>query len=124
MTSRGIAVGLKKGHIVTPIAKTINKRDARKRSNRGKLVQEVIREVVGYAPYEKRVMELLRINADKRALRVAKRRLGSHQRGKKKREELANVIRQEAVLRAKAEAEKQKEKDKEKEKEKEKKESK
>jgi len=32
---------------------------------------------------------------DKRALRLAKRRLGSHQRGKRKREELAGVLRQE-----------------------------
>jgi len=44
-------------------------------------------------------MELLKNNLDKRALRLAKRKLGTHSRGKKKREELQNVIvRQRAGL--------------------------
>jgi len=112
MTSHGIAVGLKslRGHRVTPVPKhpKASDRKANKKSNRAKLVTEVIREVAGYAPYEKRVMELLKNNLDKRALRVAKRRLGSHQRGKRKREELAGVLRQEAVRKAKDDAEKAK----------------
>jgi Ribosomal protein L36e len=29
-----------------------------------------VREVVGYAPYERRVMELLKVGKDKRALKV------------------------------------------------------
>jgi len=37
-------------------------------------------------------MELLKNNLDKRALRLAKRKLGTHKRGKKKREELQNVL--------------------------------
>jgi large subunit ribosomal protein L36e len=53
----------------------------------------VIREVTGLAPYEKRITELLRIGKDKRALKLAKRRLGTYGRGKKKREELANHLR-------------------------------
>lgn len=39
------------------------------------------------------MMELLRNELDKRALRFGKRRLGSHQRAKRKREELGAVIR-------------------------------
>lgn len=39
------------------------------------IVKEVIREVTGYAPYEKRILELLRNGLDKKALRLAKRRV-------------------------------------------------
>ena len=42
---------------------------------RQKVCQEVIRDVAGYAPYEKRVMELLRNRLDKRALRYTKKRV-------------------------------------------------
>jgi Ribosomal protein L36e len=39
-------------------------------------VKDVIREVSGYAPYEKRIIELMRNQLDKRALRFAKKRVG------------------------------------------------
>eukprot|EP00250_Pteridium_aquilinum_P033744 c6199_g1_i1 orf=1043-1375(-) len=90
----GLAAGLNKGHIVT-------KRDqpARPSSTKGKLgkrtsfVRKLIREVVGFAPYEKRITELLKVGKDKRALKVAKRRLGTHLRAKKKREEMSSALR-------------------------------
>lgn len=40
-----------------------------------KLVKEVIADVAGHAPYERRVMELLRNGLDKRALKLAKRKV-------------------------------------------------
>lgn len=64
-------------------------------------VKQIVREVCGFAPYEKRVIELLRTELDKRALRFAKKRLGSHQRAKRKREEMSGVLR---AQRAKANA--------------------
>ena len=56
-------------------------------------MRNVIREVAGFAPYEKRITELLKVGKDKRALKLAKRKLGTHKRAKKKREEMANVLR-------------------------------
>tara|TARA_R110002050_G_scaffold109133_1_gene220164 strand:+ start:1479 stop:1670 length:192 start_codon:yes stop_codon:yes gene_type:complete len=44
---------------------------------RTRVIKEVIREVAGYAAYEKRMMELLRNKLDKRALRYAKRRVSA-----------------------------------------------
>ncbi len=44
-------------------------------TKRTKFVRSLIREVVGYAPYEKRIMELLKNSNDKRAKRLAKKRV-------------------------------------------------
>lgn len=40
-------------------------------------VRDIIREVAGYAPYEKRCMELLKVGKEKRALKVLKSKLGA-----------------------------------------------
>ncbi|KAB1207467.1 Acyl-coenzyme A thioesterase 8 [Morella rubra] len=64
-----------------------------KTSERVHFVKSLIREVAGFAPYEKRITELLKVGKDKRALKVAKRKLGTHKRAKKKREEMSNVLR-------------------------------
>eukprot|EP00019_Armaparvus_languidus_P001151 CAMPEP_0168591758 /NCGR_PEP_ID=MMETSP0420-20121227/7317_1 /TAXON_ID=498008 /ORGANISM="Pessonella sp." /LENGTH=108 /DNA_ID=CAMNT_0008627595 /DNA_START=926 /DNA_END=1252 /DNA_ORIENTATION=+ len=95
-TKGGIAIGLKgkRGHVVTKrTPRSKPSRTKGKLTKRTKLIREVVREVAGFAPYEKRMLELLRNELDKRALRFGKKRLGSHQRAKKKREEMSNVIR-------------------------------
>lgn len=42
-----------------------------------KFIRELIREVVGNAPFEKRAMELLKVSKDKRALKFLKRRVNT-----------------------------------------------
>jgi len=50
-----------------------------KQTKHNKFVRDVIREVVGHAPYEKRAMELLKVSKDKRALKFLKKRVSSTQ---------------------------------------------
>ena len=61
-------------------------------AKRTKVVREIIREVTGFAPYERRTLELLKVGKDKRARKFAKRRLGTMLRAKRKIEELTNVL--------------------------------
>jgi len=100
-----IAVGLNKGNKTTKIRRVSYKGDKKVKGLKGssvkniqtkhtKFVRDLVREVVGHAPYEKRCMELLKISKDKRALKFCKARLGTHIRGKRKREELSNILTQ------------------------------
>lgn len=59
--------------------------------HRHAIVREVMKEVAGFAPYERRIIELIKIGSAatlKRSLKFAKARLGTHRRGKAKREQL------------------------------------
>merc|ERR1711915_616303 len=90
----GLFVGINRGHVVT--RRELAPRPSAnkgKRSKRTDFVRKLIREVAGFAPYEKRITELLKVGKDKRALKVAKKKLGTHKRAKKKREEMSNVLR-------------------------------
>merc|ERR1712094_1071 len=58
------------------------------------LARTVVRELVGFAPYERRCMDLLQQGFDKRALKFCKKRLGTHSRGKRKRGEMETAIQQ------------------------------
>lgn len=87
----GIAVGLKKGYIVTKRAadKQRPSRMKGRLSKRMKLVRSLIVEVAGMAPYEKRIRDVLvtgGTTAEKRAYKFAKNRLGTHKRANKKKE--------------------------------------
>ena len=46
-------------------------------SKRVRFVREIVREVAGLAPYEKRVSELLKVGKDKRALKLCKKKVSS-----------------------------------------------
>merc|ERR1712130_108790 len=94
-SSRGpaFAVGLNAGHKVTP--RQPKPRVSRMKghlSKRTAFVRDVVKEVSGLAPYERRVIELLRNSKDKRARKLAKKRLGTFGRGKRKVDEMTKVI--------------------------------
>uniref|UniRef100_A0A8C2V8B5 60S ribosomal protein L36 n=1 Tax=Chinchilla lanigera TaxID=34839 RepID=A0A8C2V8B5_CHILA len=78
------AVGLNKGHKGT---KTVSEprysRSGGCLTEHTKCVRDVTREVCGFAPYERRAMELLKVSKDKPALKFMKKRKG---------EELSNVL--------------------------------
>ncbi|KAL0232295.1 hypothetical protein PCE1_002637 [Barthelona sp. PCE] len=94
MTRSGISVGMNKGHVAEPmVQKPKPSRKKGSASQKAKFVRSLIREVVGFSPYELRVMELLRLNKDRHALRYAKKRLGTHRRAVAKRVEMQDVLR-------------------------------
>ncbi|WEW61274.1 ribosomal protein L36 [Emydomyces testavorans] len=79
----GLIVGLNKGHKTTAIEK--RPRISRRKgalSRRTAFVREIVKEVSGLAPYERRVIELLRNSQDKRARKLAKKRTCGLQQGK------------------------------------------
>merc|ERR1712131_343049 len=84
-------------HIVTDIKNwswkitTMSEGKERKASTKAAFMRDLMREVTGFAPYEKRCMELLKLNKDKRVLKFCKKRLGTHTRGKRKREEITQI---------------------------------
>ncbi|GAA6231932.1 60S ribosomal protein L36 [Lates calcarifer] len=88
-----MAVGLNKGHPVTKnVAAPKHSRRRGRLTKHSKFIRDTIREVCGFAPYERRAMELLKVSKDKRALKFIKKRIGTHIRAKRKREELSNVL--------------------------------
>merc|ERR1712098_40564 len=90
-----LAVGLNKGHKVTKLEagrKTRPTRGKGAATKHAKFVRELVRELVGFAPFERRCQELLKISKDKRALKFCKKRLGTHIRGKRKREEMQAML--------------------------------
>ena len=91
---KGMAIGTEKGFVVTP--RVLKSRPAARKGRLGKrvkMIRDLVKEVAGPAPYEKRMMELLRVGKDKRCLKLAKKKLGTHLRAKKKREEMGNMLR-------------------------------
>ncbi|KAJ5133558.1 60S ribosomal protein L36 [Penicillium atrosanguineum] len=90
----GIVLGTNSGHKTTALNTPKNKisRTKGQSSRRTQFVRDITREVVGLAPYERRIVELLRNAQDKRARKLAKKRLGTFGRGKAKVEDMQRVI--------------------------------
>uniref|UniRef100_A0A8C6E5W2 Large ribosomal subunit protein eL36 n=1 Tax=Moschus moschiferus TaxID=68415 RepID=A0A8C6E5W2_MOSMO len=61
-----MAVGIDKGHKVTKnVGKLRHSRRRGRLTKNTKLVRDMIRAVCGFAPYEQRAMELLKVSKDK-----------------------------------------------------------
>uniref|UniRef100_A0A7S3WLB3 60S ribosomal protein L36 n=1 Tax=Strombidinopsis acuminata TaxID=141414 RepID=A0A7S3WLB3_9SPIT len=95
----GLFVGLNHGFVITKPAKDATKaKVAYRKGSLGKrvaAVREVIREVVGFTPLERKMMELIRTGVpakEKRANKLARARLGSYKRSLVKRTMVDNII--------------------------------
>jgi large subunit ribosomal protein L36e len=55
--------------------------------------KQVILDICGLAPYEKKIIELLKLGYEKKALKLGKKKLGNIVRSKKKKENLAIYLR-------------------------------
>ncbi|CAK7297714.1 60S ribosomal protein L36 [Vulpes lagopus] len=87
-----MAVGLNKGHKVTKnVSKLRHSRCHGRLTKHTKFMRDIIREVYGFAPYERQAMELLKVSKDKPP--SSSSRSGSGRTSaKSKREELSNVL--------------------------------
>ncbi|KAH8917780.1 ribosomal protein L36e [Atractiella rhizophila] len=89
----GLPNGMNRGRVVRTRnlpARPANRKGAQ--SKRNLFVKNIVREVAGFAPYEKRVMELIRNSKDKKAKKLTKARLGTLKRAKRKIDDLTGVI--------------------------------
>jgi len=97
-TKTNLAVGMDKGRQLTKIAlKPKPSYRKGKLNKRVAFVREVIGEVAGFSPYEKRCMELLKVGKEKRALKLLKVKLGTHKRAKLKREIMSGELRKQRM---------------------------
>ena len=79
-------VTYKKNSTIVKLEKPAKK--ANTQHDRNLLVKEVVREAMGFAPYERRILELLRLNKDRMAVRYANKKIGNFSLAKKKVAEL------------------------------------
>merc|ERR1711915_282176 len=94
-----IFVGPNHGHLVTRPSKMAWKtRPALRRGYKSKrcaFVREVIHEVAGHSPLEKRMLEMIRTGVaskEKRAGKLARAKLGTHRRAQHMKQSLADYV--------------------------------
>lgn len=92
----GYAIGLNRGYVVTK--RTVREKPSHRRrtSKRTTLIRRVVRSCVGLSPYEKRVLELYKIEdskLDKRATKFLKRRLGNWRRANLKKDFIRSILK-------------------------------
>merc|ERR1719245_2638412 len=92
--AKGVAVGRKedRGFPTTKRAVPKSRAVSNAKSKRRQFVKSVIRDTVGFAPYERRIMDLLKLGNSKRALKLAKARLGTHKRALTKRSQMEQQL--------------------------------
>ncbi|OHS93918.1 ribosomal protein L36e [Tritrichomonas foetus] len=62
-----------------------------------KFVREVVHELSGWAPYERRAMDIIKLGKNKLARSFLKKRLGTHSRAIRKLHHLEDVIQEENI---------------------------
>merc|ERR1712166_506452 len=92
----GMFIGLNHGKVVQLSTKTSWKQRPVLRkgriSKRSQAVREIIREVAGFSPLEKKMIRTGVQAKEKRAVKLAKQKLGTHRRAQHKKEELVVLI--------------------------------
>merc|ERR1712166_1092308 len=95
----GIFIGLNRGMVQTASKKlgwkTRPVLRKGKTSRRAHAVRELIREIAGLSPLEKRMTDLIRTGVqqkEKRAVKLARAKLGTQRRGEAKRNEMVKLI--------------------------------
>ena len=97
----GLFVGLNKGFVVAKPATHPNTFKKQLSLRKGRLhprvaaVREVILEVAGLAPYQRKMLEMIKtgiVTKEKKALKMAKARLGSQKRAQRMRDNLNKII--------------------------------
>ena len=94
---QSLAVGLNKGFLVKkPVAakpERENKHGARERSRD---IRKLVRSIVGLTSFEKRIIEMLKVDnkkVEKRAFKLLKSRLGTRARALKKKSDFMAIIK-------------------------------
>ncbi len=97
----GLFVGLNHGFIVTKPKTHHDSHKIAKSHRKGRLhprvaaVRQVIQEISGLAPYERKMLEMIRTGVQKKeklAVKLARKRLGSQRRANAKRDQMVAVI--------------------------------
>lgn len=98
-TRTGLFIGLNHGFIVSKPKSNPKKAKVSYRKGilnpRVKFIREVVREIVGLSPYEKKMIELIRSGnsaKEKKATKMARQRLGTHRRALQKKADLTRII--------------------------------
>ena len=100
----GIFVGLNKGFVVKRAPNAWKNRPVTtkgRNSKRSLAVREIIREVAGFSPLEKKMLELIRTGIstkEKKAVKTARAKLGTHKRALHKKMEMDNVVSAQAKI--------------------------
>ena len=101
MNKSGLAVGLNRGFVVTKTKDVHDKQRHNKSYRKGKLhprvaaVRAVVSEICGLAPYERKMMEMIRTGnqkKEKNSVKLARKRLGSQRRAQHKKDQILSII--------------------------------
>ena len=57
--AKGLAMGINKGQVLTKIEVSSNTKEKRLRK-RISVIRKIVQEIIGHAPYERKVMEILK----------------------------------------------------------------
>lgn len=101
MQKSGLSVGLNHGFIVTKPKGNADAQKTNRSHRKGRLhprvaaVRSIVQEIAGLVPWERKMMELIRsqdAKKEKSAVKMARKRLGSHRRAQRKRDQINAII--------------------------------